>query len=163
MSRQGGGPGGQWGPWTAWINHSNFDFQVTPQSKHNATHDGEMLEEPDISSLLDALNSNRLLLARTRICLARLQRNPRRYHGRIEVNAPRKIAYMINLTPGLARLVLEDPRFQDGPGVDVGVMKKSERLLRVSVPITNLIPDLPCRGMSVSETVFLCNVLMLLV
>ena len=96
-----------------------------------------MLEEPDISSLLDALNSNRLLLARTRICLTRLQRNPRRYHGRIEVNAPRKIAYMINLTPGLARQVLEDPRFQDDSDIDVGVMKKSERLLRVSVQRLN--------------------------
>jgi hypothetical protein len=90
-----------------------------------------MLEEPDISSLLDALNSNRVLLARTRICLARLQRNPRRYHGRIDVNAPRKIAYMINLTPGLARRVLEDPRFQEDSALDVGVMKKSERLLLV--------------------------------
>ena len=147
----------------AWINHRNFNFPVPPQSRHNnATHDGEMLEEPDISSLLDALNSNRLLLARTRICLARLQRNPRRYHGRIEVNAPRKIAYMINLTPGLARLVLEDPRFQDA-GVHVGVMKKSERLLRVSLPITNLIPDISCCGMSMSEKVFFRSVLMLLV
>ena len=91
-----------------------------------------MLEEPDISSLLDALNSNRLLLARTRICLSRLQKNPRRYHGRIEVNAPRKIAYMINLTPGLARRVLEDPRFQEDRNLDVGVMKKSERFLMVS-------------------------------
>jgi hypothetical protein len=90
-----------------------------------------MLEEPDISSLLDALNSNRVLLARTRICLGRLQRNPRRYHGRIEINAPRKIAYMINLTPGLARRVLEDPRFQEDSSLDVGVMKKSERLLMV--------------------------------
>jgi hypothetical protein len=93
-----------------------------------------MLEEPDISSLLDALNSNRILLVRTRICLARLQRNPRRYHGRIEVNAPRKIAYMINLTPGLTRRVLEDPRFQEDSNLDVGVMKKSERLLMVSSP-----------------------------
>lgn len=122
-----------------------------------------MLEEPDISSLLDALNSNRLLLARTRICLARLQRNPRRYHGRIEVNAPRKIAYMINLTPGLARQVLEDPRFQDDSGIDVGVMKKSERLLRVSIPTTNLILEISCCGMPVPEEVFSGKVLMLLV
>jgi hypothetical protein len=92
-----------------------------------------MLEEPDISSLLDALHSNRVLLARTRICLLRLQRNPRRYHGRIEVNAPRKIAYMINLTPGLAQRVLEDPRFREDSTVDVGVMKKSERLYMVSL------------------------------
>jgi hypothetical protein len=90
-----------------------------------------MLDEPEISALLDALNSNRILLARTRICLGRLQRNPRRYHGRIEINAPRKIAYMINLTPGLARRVLEDPRFQEDSSLDVGVMKKSERLLMV--------------------------------
>jgi hypothetical protein len=89
-----------------------------------------MLEE-DISSLLDALNSNRLLLARTRVCLARLQKNPRRYHGRIEVNAPRKIAYMISLTPGLAQRVLDDPRFQEEDDLDIGVMKKSERLLQV--------------------------------
>jgi hypothetical protein len=122
-----------------------------------------MLEEPDISSLLDALNSNRLLLARTRICLARLQRNPRRYHGRIEVNAARKIAYMINLTPGLARQVLEDPRFQNDSDVDVGVMKKSERLLRVSLPATDLIPEISCCGMPVSEKVFSCKMLMLLV
>jgi hypothetical protein len=92
-----------------------------------------MLQEPDISSLLDALNANRLLLARTRICLIRLQKNPRRYHGRIEVNAPRKIAYMINLTPGLARRVLEDPRFHEDADTDIGVMKKSERLLMVSI------------------------------
>jgi len=89
-----------------------------------------MLEEPDITSLLDALNTNRPLLARTRICLARLQKNPRRYHGRLEVNNARKIAYMINLTPGLARRLLEDPRFQDDDE-DIGVMKKSERLLMV--------------------------------
>lgn len=92
-----------------------------------------MLEEPDISSLLEALNSNRLLLARTRICLARLQKNPRRYHGRIEVSPHRKIAYMINITPGLARRVLEDPRFQEDPYLNVGVMKKSERLLMVHI------------------------------
>ena len=91
-----------------------------------------MLEEPDITSLLDALNSNRLLLARTRICLTRLQRNPHRYHGRIEVNAPRKIASMITLTPGLAQRVLEDPRFQDFGDLDIGVMKASERLLLVA-------------------------------
>jgi hypothetical protein len=91
----------------------------------------KMLEEPDISSLLNALNSNRLLLARTRICLARLQKNPRRYYGRIEVNAPRKIAYMINITPGLARRVLEDPRFQEDSTLNIGIMKKSERLLTV--------------------------------
>ena len=90
-----------------------------------------MLEEPDISSLLDALQSNRLLLARTRICLARLQRNPRRYHGRDEVNAPRKIANIINLTPGLTRRVTEDPRLQVDPELDIGVMKKSERLALV--------------------------------
>lgn len=70
---------------------------------------------------------------------------------------------MINLTPGLARLVLEDPRFQDGPDVDVGVMKKSERLLRVSIPITNLIPGISCSRMPMSEKVFFCKVLMLLV
>jgi hypothetical protein len=93
-----------------------------------------MFDEPDVSSLLDVLNSNRLLLARTRICLIRLQKNPRRYHGRIEANHPRKIAYMINLTPGLARRVLEDPRFREESNIDVGVMKKSERLLRVGVP-----------------------------
>ena len=92
-----------------------------------------MLEEPDISSLIDALNYNRVLLARTKICLTRLQKNPRRYHGRIEANAPRKIAYMINLTPGLARRVLEDPRLQEN-GTLVGVMKKSERLLLVRNP-----------------------------
>lgn len=91
------------------------------------------MEEPDISSLLDALSSNRVLLAQTRICLARLQKNPRRYHGRIEANAPRKIAYMINLTPGLARRVLEDPRFQTDYDLDIGVMKKSERLLKVRI------------------------------
>lgn len=90
-----------------------------------------MLEEPDISSLLDALQSNRLLLARTRICLARLQRNPRRYHGRDEVNAPRKIAHIINLTPGLARRVMDDPRLQVDAELDVGVMKKSDRLALV--------------------------------
>jgi len=89
-----------------------------------------MLEESDISSLIDALNYNRVLLARTRICLARLQKNPRRYHGRIEANAPRKIAYMINLTPGLATRVLEDPRLQEDCTI-VGVMKKSERLRMV--------------------------------
>jgi len=91
-----------------------------------------MLEEPDVTSLLDALNTNRPLLARTRICLARLQKNPRRYDGRLEVNNARKIAYMINLTPGLARRLLEDPRFQDEDDLDIGVMKKSERLLMVN-------------------------------
>jgi hypothetical protein len=90
-----------------------------------------MLEEPDISSLLEALNSNRLLLARTRICLSRLQKDPRRYHGRVDISAPRKIAYMINITPGLAKRILEDPRFQEDSSIDVGVMKKSERLLMV--------------------------------
>lgn len=97
-----------------------------------------MLDEPDISSLLDVLNSNRLLLARTRICLTRLQKNPRRYHGRIEVNHPRRIAHMINLTPGLARRVLEDPRFQEESSLDVGVMKKSERLRMVCLPVFQL-------------------------
>jgi hypothetical protein len=92
-----------------------------------------MLEEADISSLIDALSYNRVLLARTRICLTRLQKNPRRYHGRIEANAPRKIAYMISLTPGLARRVLEDPRLQED-GTFVGVMKKSERLNMVRNP-----------------------------
>lgn len=90
------------------------------------------MQEEDISSLLDALNSNRLLLARTRVCLARLQKNPRRYHGRIEVNGPRKIAYMINLTHGLAQRVLDDPRFQEEGNLEIGVMKKSERLLQVT-------------------------------
>jgi len=89
-----------------------------------------MLEEPDISLLLDALRSNRLLLARTRICLDRLERNPRRYHGD-EFSAPRRIAYIIHLTPGLSRRVKEDPRLQVDAGFDVGVMKKSERLALV--------------------------------
>lgn len=61
----------------------------------------------------------------------RLQRNPRRYYGRMEVNAPRKIACMINSTPGLTRRVLEDPRVQSVQDLDVGVMKKSERLIMV--------------------------------
>jgi len=90
-----------------------------------------MSEEHDISSLLDALQSNRPLLARTRVCLARLQRNPRRYYGRDEVNAPRRIAKTIYHTPGLARRVMEDPRLQIDAGFDVGVMKKSERLAMV--------------------------------
>ena len=92
-----------------------------------------MLDERDISSLIDALNANRVLLARTRICLIRLQKNPRRYHGRSAVNPPRKIADMIINTPGLAQRVLEDPRLQDDGGIDIGVMKKSERFLLVCI------------------------------
>lgn len=92
-----------------------------------------MLDEGDISSLIGALNANRVLLARTRICLIRLQKNPRRYHGRSDVNPPRKIADMIINTPGLAQRVLEDPRLQDNGGMDIGVMKKSERLLLVCI------------------------------
>ena len=90
-----------------------------------------VLEEPDISALLEALVSNKLLLARTRVCLRRLQRNPRRYHGRIEGNPARKIAYIIHLTPGLARRVLDDPRFDDDSDIDTGVITTSERLRRV--------------------------------
>ena len=90
-----------------------------------------MVEERDISSLLDALQSNRHLLARTRVCLARLERNPRRYYGRDEVNTPRRIAAIIYQTPGLTRRVMEDPRLQVDAGFDVGVMKKSERLVMV--------------------------------
>jgi len=122
-----------------------------------------MLEEPDISSLLDALNSNRLLLTRTRICLARLQKNPRRYHGRIDVNAPRKIAYMINLTPGLARRVLEDPRFQEDNALDAGVMKKSERLLLVPPSqIRRSYLEIQSCGMYLQGSLFLCQVRLLL-
>ena len=123
-----------------------------------------MLDEPDISSLIDALSYNKVLLARTRICLARLQKNPRRYHGRIEANAPRKIAYMINLTPGLARRVLDDPRLQEDSTV-VDVMKKSERLRMVRNPSAfqvNVIAN-PVSSMCVSKAVFFCQMFMLLV
>jgi hypothetical protein len=92
-----------------------------------------MLDERDISSLIDALNANRVLLARTRICLIRLQKNPRRYHGRSDVNPSRKIADMIINTPGLSQRLLEDPRLQDDGSVDIGVMKKSERLFMVRI------------------------------
>jgi hypothetical protein len=92
-----------------------------------------MLDERDISSLLDALNANRVLLARTRICVIRLQKNPRRYHGRSDVNPSRKIADIIISTPGLAQRVLEDPRLQVDGSIDIGVMKKSERLLMVRI------------------------------
>jgi len=72
---------------------------------------------------------------------------------------------MINLSPGLVRQVLEDPRFQDDGGLDIGVMKKSERLFRVS-PASRaiiLILEISCRGMSVSKEVFICEMSMLLV
>jgi hypothetical protein len=139
-------------------------FGHTAESKEQSEERREMLEEPDISSLIDALNDNRVLLARTRICLTRLQKNPRRYNGRIEANAPRKIAYMINLTPSLARRVLEDPRLQED-GTIVGVMKKSERLRMVQNP--SLLPlDVIANSasrMSMSKAMFFCQMLMLLV
>ena len=115
--------------------------------------------EPDISSLLDVLSANRTLLACTKICLIRLERNLRPYYGRVEANTPRKIANMINLTPSLARRVLDNPRLWSRG-------RHYEEIWAASVGMAQF----PCRpycaeisncSVRVSKAMFVCKVFML--
>ena len=95
--------------------------------------------------MLEEYRAQPQLLARLRIYLTRLERNPPRYFRvppaleALNLNAifdrsygPRAMACLLRYQGVQAQRILDDPRYQVDPSIDSGIITKSERQRLVS-------------------------------